>query len=80
MKIENCATGKVINNDYYFNTKENAMMKVHYCAKCDRISYSTVRIFTCKKCDSECKRFKIEFVEFIKLDMDERKAYIDAHK
>ena len=56
------------------------MMKVHYCAKCDRISYSTVRIFICKKCDSECKRFKIEFVDFIELDMDERKAYIDAHK
>ena len=45
------------------------MMKVHYCAKCDRISYSTVRIFICKKCDSECKRFKIECVDFMKLDM-----------
>ena len=56
------------------------MMKVHYCAKCDRISYSTVRIFICKKCDSECKRFKIECVDFMNLDMEERKAYIDAHK
>ena len=72
----------IFRNDAYIilHTKENVMMKVHYCAKCDRISYSTVRIFICKKCDSECKRFKIECVDFMNLDMEERKAYIDAHK
>ena len=73
-----CVTKVILHTN--LNTKKNAMVKVHYCVKCDRISYSTVRIFICRRCDSKCKRFKIEFVDFMNLGMDDRKAYVDTHK
>lgn len=55
------------------------MLKVYYCPKCDRISYSHFNDVPCKCCDSKQIRFNIEYEDFVCLNLDERKDFVKKH-
>ncbi len=53
------------------------MIKVYYCAQCERESYSTHLYKNCKICDAPLYRLPAIYEDFTVLNEEERKIYIE---
>jgi len=51
------------------------MMYMHYCPQCKRMFMLNGHHLTCPKCTESISELKISYIDYVKLDMDERKAF-----
>lgn len=51
------------------------MMYMHYCKPCHRVHMLNGHKMTCPKCGESITELRIPYMEYVKMDMEEREAF-----